>query len=334
MSGSYASPEEVSLVIKAAKSFKRDYSVSSLNTYRRIVDATWQLYEEALYECPPHQFYQHRAAYQWALRSKIDAALALAAEQRLSDPEGAKSTYDRAVRLYEHLESIGTFPAPKGARTSLGKSKRKGLNKLPKGWVETLVDSLGVRCAAAILATAVAGLRPAEIEKGVDVIADSDQLMRFDVTGAKVTATSGHTVRSLWFEPDKEPVARRLWSLVAAAGGRLRVQMKVRTLHKAIVKAVERLGLKGISSYTFRHLLASNLKASDEFDALTIAKALGHRSTRTQRNYGTSRQGKAGGTGLVKADGSEIVRQPSCSLHPQHARDLAAQSTPICEPDI
>lgn len=318
MSNSHASPEEVSLVIKAARSFKRDYSVSTLNTYRRIVNASWQLYEEALYECPPHQFYQHRAAYQWALRNHIDEALALAARQRLTDPESAKSMYDRVVHLYEHHEGLATFGAPKGARTSLGKSKRKGLNKLPKGWVETVVGSLGLNDVAAILVTAVAGLRPAEIETGVEIIAESERLMRFDVMGAKVTATSGHRVRSLWFEPNEEPVAKQLWSMVVEAGGRLRVQLKVRTLHKAIVRATKRLGLKGISSYTFRHLLASNLKASDEVDDVAIAEALGHRSTRTQRSYGTSGQGKAGGSSFVKANASEIVRQPKRSRHPNH----------------
>jgi hypothetical protein len=333
MSSSHASPEEVILVMKAAKSFKRDYAVSSINTYRRIVEATWQLYDEALYECPAHQFYQHRAAYQWALRNQIDAALALAAEQRLTDQEAAKSTYDRAVRLYQHLQSIGRFTAPKGARTSLGKSKRKGLNTLPKNWLETLVSGLGLNGAAAILVTAVAGLRPAEIEKGVEIIADSEQLMRFDVMGAKVTATSGHPARSLWFEPNEEPVATRLWSMVVEAGGRLRVQMKVRTLHKAIVSATKRLGLKGISSYTFRHLLASNLKASEAFDDLAIANALGHRSTRTQRQYGTSRQGKAGGTALVRAKGSEVVRKPDHSLHPKHAFALATERARLPEPE-
>lgn len=233
MRSTHASLEEVFLVVKAAKSFKRDYSVSTLNTYRRIVEATWQLYEEALYECPPHQFYQHRAAYQWALKKRIDAALALAAEQRHTAPEDAKSTYDRAVSLYDHLQRISQFTAPKGARTSLGKSKRKGLNTLPKAWLETLVNGLRLDGAAAILVTAVAGLRPAEIEKGVEITADSEQFMRFDVIGAKVTADSGHAARSLWFDPDEEPVAKRLWSMVTEAGGRLRVQMKVRTLHKA-----------------------------------------------------------------------------------------------------
>jgi hypothetical protein len=322
MSSSHASPDEVFLVMKTAKSFKRDYSVSTLNTYRRIVAATWQLYEEALYECPPHQFYQHRSAYQWALRCEIDAALALAAKQRHADPTGAISTYDRAVRLHEHLESVRTFPAPKGARTSRGKSKRKGLNKLPKGWLETLVGSLRPNGAAAILVTAVAGVRPAEIEKGVDVIAEPGQALRFDVKGAKVTQDSGHDARSLTFEPEHH-VAKRLWKMVREAGGRLHVQMKVRTLHKAIVSATIRLGLKGISSYTFRHLLASNLKASDEVDGAEIARVLGHRSTRTQQNYGTSRQGKAGGAGLIMATASEVVAQPKRSLHPNHATFLA-----------
>ncbi|WP_217427818.1 hypothetical protein, partial [Serratia marcescens] len=62
---------------------------------------------------------------------------------------------------------------------------------------------------------------------------------------------------------------------------------------------------KGTSLYTYRHKVASNLKATGA-SKRQIAEFLGHRTTESQQHYGYSRSGSGGHS--MTAKGSNEVR--------------------------
>jgi integrase len=74
-----------------------------------------------------------------------------------------------------------------------------------------------------------------------------------------------------------------------------------------------RAGVPPIAPYSFRHLFAADLKA-DAVAKTVIAGALGHRSTATQKRYGTKKQGSSGGMTLVSVTHSNDIRDPDRSF--------------------
>jgi integrase len=62
-----------------------------------------------------------------------------------------------------------------------------------------------------------------------------------------------------------------------------------------------------LSPYSFRHRFCADLKSDRKFGREDIAKLMGHRSDKTQKNYGSSAQGK-GGRSIDSVDASDEVR--------------------------
>jgi hypothetical protein len=75
----------------------------------------------------------------------------------------------------------------------------------------------------------------------------------------------------------------------------------------------KRAGLPPIAPYSFRHLFAADLK-TDAVAKIVIAGALGHRSTATQKRYGTKKQGSSDGITLVSVTHSSDIQNPDRSL--------------------
>tara|TARA_E500000318_G_C3565432_1_gene215446 strand:+ start:1537 stop:3246 length:1710 start_codon:yes stop_codon:yes gene_type:complete len=195
------------------------------------------------------------------------------------------------------------------------KRKRK-LKGLPDDWVDHVLRSVRSdakwRTAAAVMA--LAGARPAEVSgaRSAVVAYDSEaHSLTFDVKGAKVKGENGQEDRSLKIRAD-ESFACKLVIDACLENGGIAVICAPNTKNfrdnlNARIKAV--FPKRGVSCYHFRHQVSSDIKRQS-VDPLTTAKALGHRSTRTQVGYGAARTGRAGGPKLLAAEASAPVRQP------------------------
>ena len=67
-----------------------------------------------------------------------------------------------------------------------------------------------------------------------------------------------------------------------------------------------------VSAYSFRHQVASDLKAQHA-DPVKVAEAMGHASTRMQARYGDGRKGSTGGA-ILDAKAEREVRVGRTSI--------------------
>ncbi|MCF8038963.1 MAG: site-specific integrase [Desulfohalobiaceae bacterium] len=199
--------------------------------------------------------------------------------------------------------------------------KRKSLAGLPEDWmikVQRVVPEKYQQATAVLQAT---GLRPSEIERGVLVMGEEDQVV-VKIWGSKYDhKDKGHEYRILAF--DRESAAGQLLDQHTLVGhpdeNPVRVSTPENVSLDAFTKAYKRacekaLGFRGrkMSVYSARHQVGSNLKA-EGWDHDDIARAMGHQSTESQAHYGSNKQGK-GGSGLVAVDASGPVRTPEKNI--------------------
>lgn len=184
------------------------------------------------------------------------------------------------------------------------RSKRQALRGLPSTWREDICTrGMHGKYALALLVSALTGARPAEVAAGIDVWVEFDDLLRKDilclhVIGAKVKVNQGQPNRFVAYsEDDAHP-------LVAALVNRLHTEPGKKLLVK-IAKAgnftmeIQRLARSlwpnhdhSITATCFRHQWSADVKASGDGDA--ASRGLGHRSSKTRRNYGTAHQASGG----------------------------------------
>lgn len=169
-------------------------------------------------------------------------------------------------------------------------SKRRSLRGLPADWREQLIAGTPKpEMRAVLLLLAATGVRPSEIENGVSV-APIEGGVRVVVRGTKTDRGHGQPLRV--FE---------VVSTLAAKLGALGAQtIKVDDANQ-ISSLAGRLGRKlfgqtrscTVSAYSFRHLFASQLKAS-EISGLDVSAILGHSVSDTKNSYGCVSQGRNG----------------------------------------
>ena len=68
-------------------------------------------------------------------------------------------------------------------------------------------------------------------------------------------------------------------------------QAQSKSISETITRKAIKLNFEGVSSYSFRHQFASDLKASG-FSKRNIAMAIGHQAEVTQQTYGNSGAGR------------------------------------------
>lgn len=209
------------------------------------------------------------------------------------------SQLSMTMRALVQLQQQG-MTQPRSTR----RSKRQALRGLPSTWREDIcARGMHGKYADAILISALTGARPSEVAKGIDVWVEFDDALRKDilclhVIGAKVKANQGQPNRFVAYsEDDAHP-------LVAALVNRLRTEPDKKLLVK-IAKAgnftteIQRLARSlwpnhdhAITATCFRHQWSADVKASGDGDA--ASRGLGHRSSKTRRNYGTAHQARVG----------------------------------------
>lgn len=144
---------------------------------------------------------------------------------------------------------------------------------------------------ASALAVAIAtGLRPVELADGVRLRVAGVNLLEIAIPGAKSRDDAGYAWRALTF-PVGAPETVHLDDRARACGGRAYVACRNTTL-RAVVKATahrtfDRRLADEVTPYTLRHLAAGRFRQT--LDGATAARALGHRSPSTTREYSRAR---------------------------------------------
>ncbi len=187
------------------------------------------------------------------------------------------------------------------------KSKRGSLAGLPDNWRDQLIDAIPVKhklhCAIMILT----GARPEELGKSIELCALSDSKLEIFIRGAKVSGNTdaGQSWRRLIF---RGGLSEKIRQSVLTRDGKITVAPKQGLgLQKAIAAAAQRLGFQGVSAYSLRHAFAADLKLR-QVDPDAISLALGHVSRSSKSQYGSARNGRAGGAMLLEVEADRALR--------------------------
>lgn len=163
-------------------------------------------------------------------------------------------------------------------------SKKASLDPLPKDWRVSLCNLMINHVHnVAVRILACTGCRPEEVKTGIRVYRNENGI-NFDIVGAKFIANGvrGQESRTLTI-PNDHPIGSTISDGYYQAN-------TPESLTKAISRKAKKLGFKGVSAYSFRHQMASDLKFSG-YEDLEIACALGHICTEAQEGYGNTGAG-------------------------------------------
>jgi len=281
-------------------------------------DETLQIAEDVLRELPPRnlkdktrtlyiqtaKIYYDNVQKAWETQSKRTyyvrrAALIYFAGEELKEAVSTK-TAKKAAQAMMVLAKFLSTPSAQNSQTGGAAcpvvshrnriSKRRSLQDLPIDWREQLIAGASkANMRAALLLLAATGVRPSEIENGVTVAAVPGGV-RISVLGTKTDRGHGQPLRV--FE-----VFSKLAKQLGALGDQI---IKVDSANQLSTMA-GRLGRKlfgrkrtsTVSAYSFRHLFASELKASP-LNGLDVSAILGHAVSDTKKSYGCAKQGRNG----------------------------------------
>lgn len=207
-----------------------------------------------------------------------------------------------------------------------------------KGGPPVRGQTLAERHTERLALLALTGLRPAEMMAGVRIRATEEAgrpLISVEIKGAKVDRERGHYARVLVLEATGRAAAA-LRATAEARGGAFTLttsQADYRSLNRALAR-------HGLSCYSFRHALGSDLKAwicapetaaymKQEEAAKAAAQVMGHRSTKSLTYYGTragSRQGGRPPLWAASATEADLIREKSPAY--RNSRSLPLVSFP------
>ena len=236
-------------------------------------------------------FFVRRAAILHFCRDVIERGLKAQDQlQRkgLDDPAQKEAWVAQVKALKNALNLAEKAPSePPSHLVKRRQTKRVGLFTLLENWREVMISRLPRYRAAAAVA-AISGCRPAELVKGIEVSVAHGSL-KIRISGAKVSKNSGQEWRELSFDlPSENPLALILGRIALEEGGQTVVKIDdARAFSGAVREAGKRAFPKfgrTITPYSFRHQVASDLKAAELGDQ--ISAALGHSVSDTRGSYG------------------------------------------------
>lgn len=238
--------------------------------------------------------------------------------QRAGDVDAAGRAAMRARRAVEAFERVGEATKPPASAPKA--SKRKSL-PAAEGWQQKAYEAATPAQQGAVAVLWAVGCRPAELEQGVDVRRGKGGVIVVDVPGAKVRANAGQPRRSVAIDPNSGP-GRALLVLLGDAPA-MTVRRRADRIRKDFADIRRRLGLAaGLSAYSFRHQFAAEVKAKfppTPAGAEQVAAAMGHRTTKSQRHYGTKAQAKGGG-GVLAVKAAMPVKDNRATPNPPEAK--------------
>ena len=259
-----------------------------------------------------------RTASRFCMEQDIRAWRAASERARKrGDLDSAQRRTERAFKLATVMDALFIQSdrltwkdKPKGERGP-SKSKRHTSTPPPDLAGVTLLTGrrhgtkVGDRHALRLAVLALTGCRPAELKKGVALrLTEGGRFLTVEVAGAKINATRGQETRVIRV-PVSGSCTMALADTVQARGGRwvlTTTDADYRSLNRALQGA-------GVSCYSFRHQVASELKdavSAGEMKATEAAAVMGHRSTVSLSYYGT--RSRSHGGRQLRANGTNSVR--------------------------
>ncbi|WP_334032882.1 hypothetical protein [Burkholderia gladioli] len=183
------------------------------------------------------------------------------------------------------------------------KSKRDTIAPAPSLAVAALLtnghhgEKVAERHAERLAVLAVFGVRPAELKRGIEISVANNpktggQFLAARVKGVKVNEKRGQAWRTL-VVPVDNTAASGLAAVVREHGGPVVVSMTDAD-HRSLNRALKPSGL---SIYSFRHAIGSELKRQAKRKPETAAQAaafMGHASTKSLASYGRARHARGG----------------------------------------
>lgn len=272
-------------------------------------------------------WYRRRAAIYNQYKTKLSTDLSAQDKyQRSNNFNDDWFAYLTQIKIaIDVLEKLETEQPLEKKERSIKRSKKKDLKGLPNDWREKILERMP-KYKKQILTLAITGCRPSEIVKGVkwSILqgenGDEDKLTA-EIQGAKIGKFSGQEYRKATFLlNDHNRFIATLYEILLRQPNE---EMTVTTasainLTSAIRSAGKRVFPKfnkTITSYSFRHQIASNIKqsanSSGEADSILVKLSglLGHANDQTKRYYGNEKQGTTGGVGLVNVITTREIRK-------------------------
>ncbi|MBK8319613.1 MAG: site-specific integrase [Betaproteobacteria bacterium] len=270
----------------------------------------------------PGSFYAYRAALIFCTAEEARTALKLREKATVGSPEWE----DAMLRINTCLNRLQRYPPdPERQHHSEGSSsftwqdvkpdqlvrhsKKYLLSALHRhgAWQEKIFEAVPEQYKAALAVLLLTGCRPSELSRGIKVHL-VDGRLAFVIAGSKVSECSGQESRLLMLEPDS--IAAKYLLPHITDGDMNNISLRNQKTFAEIIAVAGKQAfprLRGrVSPYVFRHAFSSDLKSSG-CDQAEIARALGHRVTRTQERYGRSAHGR-GATSLVATHATQAVR--------------------------
>ncbi|HBN5914632.1 TPA: site-specific integrase [Escherichia coli] len=153
------------------------------------------------------------------------------------------------------------------------------------------------------------GIRPAELQKGIKLACeeeDGKKVVFAEIEGAKVNKIKGQEKRYCKIFLDTENSAdMEFFDFVRSNGGKLNYS-QTKQNYESLRKLMKR-NFKGASPYSYRHQVASDMKASG-LDKNTIATFLGHSNDKSQAHYGYKQHGRSKGK-VLGAKGTKPIKE-------------------------
>lgn len=239
-------------------------------------------------------------------QKKREALAGIASSAKLSQQYGMSAATREAINSggERYLISI-TQPKAKGEGDKPRKQKR------PRDWREKAVAAVvdpDKRLGMAILAET--GARPEELRRGVTIKLDEAKgEITFAVRCAKAKGTAGKSIHTRYLTRRVNgEISKLIAAQCAASGGRLEYSAddffgNEASIRKALYRSLDKVDdkrLAGVSPYSFRHQIASDLKAQGETKT-NIAAWMGHHGVLMQAQYGSKGRGS-------RAPQSDFVR--------------------------
>lgn len=243
-----------------------------------------------------------RAALVHTTRASIKASLR---DWDRANRQGyARAANDALGQVRADLETLRRYPPSSGDREQdmrrrsaycgpqmpvRSNSKRASAvaSDLPADWRDRIQAAVVPADRPALAAMALTGCRPAEV-RGVKVQQD-DRAVTLVIRGAKVDEARGVKVRAITIDKTELALTQAGRDLKAWLGERpvrtVAYAGSCEALRDRAARAAARAGLSNVTSYTYRHAEARDLRAGGASRAEVTAR-LGHRSERSQRQYG------------------------------------------------
>jgi integrase len=276
-------------------------SSKTFNEYLKIFQRLESKNYSDFYEGSKRYFYKKKAAITHNIYKILESCITEMSPIDL-DEETLKQLIEKADHYisiyYEYCENKGVSPVKKKPPTK--NSKRRSISRMGDYWREQIWNECknpDFKGAVALLDQV--GARPCELEKGALVEwQENSSYLFITLKGGKVgeEGKNGQKIRKLKIDlstgcyrgSPKEYLMNSCFEY-----GYCKIKVHPKRLNDYVRRISEKLWPQKknhITPYSYRHQTSADIK-KDGFSKEKTAMAMGHRSTRSQKHYGTARQG-------------------------------------------